>query len=187
LPWLSDRHELVKPAQLLASSAEEAARIEAQLEAADGMLSQAKELADTELLEAQSLEAERRRKLAERLAGNQNKQRKLFDPMEFAVALKDVLLADFAPTMHWHSAAPSPKQLNAIERFGINPESIRSRGHASALLDKLCKRSRLSLATPAQLRWLVKLQHPAPTLVSFKEASAFLSEQFNRRRGATTL
>jgi hypothetical protein len=79
------------------------------------------------------------------------------------------------------SAAPSPKQLNAIERFGINPTSIRSRGHASALLDKLCKRSRFSLATPAQLRWLVKLQHPAPTLVSFDEASAFLSEKFSRR------
>jgi len=146
--WLTDRHDLVKPAQLVAVDDDEAERIEAQLDAADGMLDQAKELSDQALLDARSLEAERRRQLAERLANNATRERKLFDAMEFAVGLRDVLLADFTPTMHWHVAAPSPKQLAALERFGINPTSIQSRGHASAILDKLVRRSRMSLATP---------------------------------------
>jgi superfamily II DNA or RNA helicase len=180
--WLSDRHDLVRPAQLVAASAEEADRIEAELDLADGMLAQAKELSDQALLAVQSVEAERRRQLAERLAKNSTRERKLFDAMEFAVGLRDVLLADYAPTMHWHAERPSPKQLAALERFGINPESILSRGHASALLDKLVTRAHMQLATPGQLRWLVKLGHPNPAIVSFTEASAFLSARFNRNR-----
>lgn len=179
--WLTERHDLVRPAQLVASSVEEADRIDAQLDAADGMLDQAKEFADDALMERRRVEAERRRKLAGDLAENQHKQRKLFDAMEFAVDLKDVILADFAPTMDWHNCEPSAKQLNALSRFGINPGSVQSRGHSSALLNKLFERSRYNLATPGQLRWLVKLQHPNPAIVSFAEASAFLSQRFNRR------
>lgn len=82
--------------------------------------------------------------------------------------------------MHWHNESPSREQRAAIERFGIDPASIQSRGHASALLDRLIKRTKLHLATPGQLRWLVKIGHPNPTFASFDEASAFLSAKFNR-------
>jgi superfamily II DNA or RNA helicase len=182
--WLTDRHDLVKPAQLVAADDDEAERIESELDAADGMLVEAKELSDQALLDARSLEAERRRQLAERLAEGSKRERKLFDAMEFAVGLRDVLLADFTPTMHWHAHPPSPKQLSALERFGINPTSVQCRGHASAILDKLVRRSRMSLATPGQLRWLVKLGHPNPAIASFDEASTFLSARFNRNRAA---
>ncbi len=182
--WLSNRHDLVRPAQLVAADENEAERIETQLDAAGGMLARAKELSDQALIEARSVEAERRRKLAERLAENSTRERKLFDAMEFAVGLRDVLLCDYTPTMHWHAEPASPKQLKALERFGINPLTVQSRGHASAVLDKLVTRARISLATPGQLRWLVKLGHPNPAIVSFAEASAFLSARFNRNRAA---
>jgi superfamily II DNA or RNA helicase len=180
--WLTDRHDLVRPAQLMASSLDEAERIEAELDKAGGNLERAKELSDAALLEARNLEAERRRKLAEKLAHNRDRQRNLFDAMEFAVGLRDVLLVEFEPTMAWHTEKPSQKQLAAIARFGIDPSSIQSRGHASAILDKMVKRSRMRLATPRQLRWLVKLGHPNPAIVSFDEANAFLTARFNRNR-----
>jgi hypothetical protein len=157
---------------------DEAERIEAELAKADGMLAEAKELSDEAFLEAQSLEAERRRKLAEKLAANTKNDRRLFDAMAFAVDLRDVQLSDFTPTMTWHAEHPTQKQLKAISRFGLDPASVSSRGHAAALLDRLFKRVRLSLATPKQLRWLVKLGHPTPALASFAEASRFLSEKF---------
>jgi superfamily II DNA or RNA helicase len=178
--WLSDRHDLVKPAQLMASSPDEAGRIEAQLEAANGMLGLAKEFSDTALLEAQSVEAERRRQLAEKLAGSQNKQKKLYDVITVATDLRDVLLTEFVPTMQWHQETPTQGQRDTLEKFGIDSVSVQSRGHASAVIDRLIKRAKLHLATPGQLRWLVKLRHPNPTLASFDEASAFLSAKFNR-------
>jgi superfamily II DNA or RNA helicase len=178
--WLTERHDLVKPTQLVAVSVAEAGRIEAQLEAADGMLGLAKEFSDSALLDAQSLEAERRRNLAEKLADGQ-KQRKLYDVITVATDLRDVLLTDFVPTMQWHQAPPSQGQRAALERFGIDPATVQSRGHASAMIDKLVKRANLHLATAGQVRWLVKLGHPNPTLVSFEEARAFLDEKFSRR------
>jgi superfamily II DNA or RNA helicase len=178
--WLSERHDLVKPAQLVASDAEEAARIEAQLGAADGMLGLAKELSDTALLEVQSVEAERRQKLAESIARAQGKPRKVYDVMTVATDLRDVSLTKFTPTMHWHDYPPSLDQLKTLEKFSVDVTTVKTRGHASTLLDKLIKRCKLHLATPGQLRWLVKLGHPNPTLASFDEASAFLSAKFNR-------
>src|SRR5262249_53206902 len=96
--WLTQRHDLVKPAQLVASSLEEAERIEAQLANAQGMLTLAKDLSDRALLRARSLQEERRAKLAQRLAEASGRPRKLFDVMRFAVDVQDVVLADFVPT-----------------------------------------------------------------------------------------
>ena len=100
--------------------------------------------------------------------------------MEFALSLNDTNLAEFMPTMHWHEDEPSDKQRALIARFGINPDSVLNKGHASALLDKLFLRSRLNLATAKQVRWLQRIGYPHPELATFQEATAYLTEWGNR-------
>ena len=53
--------------------------------------------------------------------------------------------------------------------------------HAAAILDKLFLRRDLGLATPKQVRWLRKFDHPHPELATFTEASAFLDQRWGKR------
>jgi hypothetical protein len=95
-----------------------------------------------------------------------------------AVTLNDAHLAEFVPVMQWQGDAPSPKQLEVLEKFGLDATSILTKGHASFLLDRLIMRRRLELATPKQVRLLRKFGHPRPELATFKEAQAFLAIKF---------
>lgn len=167
--WLTEEHSLVKPAHLIAQDAEEADEI---TEALGG---------EGDLEEAQAeVVADRTRRLQERLRLNAKRSSRIFDAMEFAVGIADPDLADFVPTMGWHGDPVSPKQGDILARWGIDPASIRCKGQASAIIDKLFLRRDLGLATAKQVRWLQKLGHPHPELATFEEASAFLSEKFGR-------
>ena len=55
------------------------------------------------------------------------------------------------------------------------PDAVRSRGHASAILDRVMTRRDLRLATPKQLFWLRRTGHKNPETASFDEATAWLS------------
>ncbi|XHR30881.1 MAG: DEAD/DEAH box helicase [Chthoniobacteraceae bacterium] len=168
--WLAEEHNLIKPAHLVAGDEEEAMAITDAL-AGDGDLEEAKATA----------EEDRATKLRERLRQNQNRIARTFDAMEFALSLKDVDLAEFTPTMRWHEHDVSDKQRAIIARFGLDPDSVQNKGHASALLDRLFLRSNLHLATAKQLRWLYQIGHPHPETLTCKEASAYLSEWANRK------
>jgi len=119
--------------------------------------------------------------LQERLKRNRNRTARSFDALEFALSLRDVNLAEFVPTMRWHGDEVSDKQRALIDRFGLDGNSVQNKGHASALLDKLFLRSDLGLATAKQLRWLYQIGHPHPETLTFKEASAYLTEWANRK------
>ena len=49
-------------------------------------------------------------RLARELEASRQKKAESFDLLEFAVAIGDVHLAKFEPTMHWHEDAVTPKQ-----------------------------------------------------------------------------
>lgn len=168
--WLTHDHSLIKPAHLVARDDEEAERIGAML-GSGGDLEQAE----------RDAVAERTRSLAERLAANRGRNARTFDPLEFAVSLQDTELAEFEPTMQWHSDTPTDRQMKVLARFGFDTRQITCKGHAGAILDRIFRRSDLKLATPKQLRWLVKLGHPEPQLATFDEAKAFLDERFHKR------
>lgn len=168
--WLAEEHNLIKPAHLIAGDEEEAKAIMDAL-GGDGDLEEAKAAA----------EADRAEKLRERLERNRTRTSRSFDAMEFALSLKDVALAEFMPTMPWHEQEVTDKQRALIARFGLDPDSVQNRGHASALLDKLFLRSRLNLATAKQVRWLYRTGHPQPETLTFEEASAYLSAWADRK------
>jgi superfamily II DNA or RNA helicase len=165
--WQAGEHSLVKPAHLIAEDEEDARALTEKL-GGEGDLEEARE----------EVNADRTRTLAERLRENRRRKGSVLDPLELAVTLNDAHLAEFVPVMQWHGDAPSAKQLDVLERFGIDATTILTKGHASFLLDRLITRRKLELATPKQVRLLRKYEHPRPELATFKEAQAFLARKF---------
>jgi superfamily II DNA or RNA helicase len=174
--WLTADHSLIKPAHLVAKDEKEA----------DGVARMLAEHEDLERAVEDAAEA-RARSLCERLELNRTRPPRYFDPLEFAVSLGDVELAEFEPTMPWHSDGVTIKQIKMLGRYGIDHRNVASKGHAAAILDRIFSRSRLQLATPKQLLWLRKLGHPKPELATFQEAKQFLDEKFGKRSPATAV
>ena len=169
--WMTGRHSLVRPAHLVASTPE----------IADAMIAQAAAAGDDErdlLADEVDAKAQREAALAAELAAHARRASRQLDPVEFALSLHELDLADYEPTMPWHSQPPSPKQLALIERAGLNPAAIRDKGHAAALIDRILARRNLGLATPKQVACLRRHGHPRPDLVSFDEARSWMDERF---------
>lgn len=178
--WQTEEHQLIKPAHLIAEDEADAGDLTRVL-GGDGFLAAARDQVEEERLEklaAKAAEADRTAKLTERLRGNWRRTSQVLDPIELAVSLNDVHLAAHDATMEWHGQEPTPRQLETLEKFGIDGRAVRSRGHASVLLDRLFTRRRLGLATPRQARALQRFGHPHPETATFAEAKAFLSERF---------
>jgi superfamily II DNA or RNA helicase len=169
--WLSQEHSLISPAHLIAGSAEEADAITEALALGDGDLEEAK----------QKVDADRAASLRERLRENSKREARTFDALEFALSINEVDIAEFQPTMRWHEDEMTPKQRDMLLRYGIAPESVRNKGQACAILDKVFTRMDLGLASAKQVRWLRKLGHPQPELATFAEAKAFLDQRWNGR------
>lgn len=166
--WMSEEHNLVKPAHLIASDPDEAHAITAAL-GIEGDLKDAKEKADVD----------RAATLRQRLRQNARRTSRTFDAVEFALSLGDVQLADFVPTMDWHVDPSTAKQRAILSKFGVDPGTIQCKGQAAALLDKLFLRSDLGLASARQVLWLRKLGHPTPELATFEEAKEFLDAKWS--------
>jgi superfamily II DNA or RNA helicase len=168
--WLTNDHSLIQPAHLIAKDSQEAEVVTRLLK-------------DQEDLEAaaESAAEVRTRKLSERLEVNRARIPRFFDPLEFAVSLRDLELAEFEPTMPWHSDRVTIKQIKMLSRYGLDHRNVATKGHAAAILDRVFTRSRLRLATPKQLVWLRKLGHPGPELAGFEEATRFLDGKFAKR------
>lgn len=81
--------------------------------------------------------------------------------------------------MGWHVAGSTPKQTQLLTKFGIDPMSVMTKGHAALLLDRIFMRLDLKLATAKQVRWACgTCRYSEPELASFKEASDFLNTRF---------
>jgi hypothetical protein len=167
--WMSEEHNLVKPANLIASDPEEANAITAAL-GFEGDLEEAKGKAD----------ADRAATLRQRLKQNARRTSRTFDAVEFALSLGEVELADFMPTMGWHGDPATGKQKAILSKFGVDPGTITCKGQAGALLDKLFLRRDLGLASARQVLWLRKLGHATPELATFEEAKQFLDAKWNK-------
>jgi superfamily II DNA or RNA helicase len=175
--WMTEKHALVRPAHLVAPS-EEIARQMTEISEDEAQWDM-----ESDLLElATDAKETREQALAEALQANSKRQGRLIDPIQFALSLHEIDLADWEPTMRWHADAPSDKQLELLGRLGFNPDAILSKGYASALLDKIMARRDLRLATPKQVRWLERTGHPSPETATFEEASEWLSGCFGEGR-----
>ena len=70
---------------------------------------------------------------------------------------------------------PTAKQIAALEKNGINPESITCQGHASKLLDTLSVRRYAGLSSPKQIRVLERFAFQQVGQWSWQEANKMIS------------
>lgn len=147
--WMTEKHDLARPASLLGKDAE-------VKEKADEKLATGEEFDIGELVAdaERDVVAERERKLAEELEKMRKRKKKLVDPLQFAMSIQDLDLAEYRPTFAWEVGAPTDGQKRALENFGLDSDAVESRGQASALIDALMKRIDSGLATPKQVRLL---------------------------------
>jgi hypothetical protein len=83
--------------------------------------------------------------------------------------------------MQWQAQSPTSKQLDVLQKFGLDTVGIQTKGHASLILDRLITRRKLGLATPKQVRVMRRYGHQRPETATFEEAKQFLDAQFVNR------
>jgi superfamily II DNA or RNA helicase len=164
--WLTHRHNLIRPASLIAQDDEEARAM-----GGDGDL----------LDRAEEYRQKRFARLAKELEANKQRKAKEFDLLEFAVAIGDAELASFASKMRWHEDPITLRQTEFLARCGINPAILKGKGHACHVIDRIIQRRAAGLATYKQVRTLRKFGVPDPHLISFARASAILDRLFSER------
>ncbi|MCA1995932.1 MAG: DEAD/DEAH box helicase [Armatimonadetes bacterium] len=171
--YLSDTMDLIRPARLIAETQEQA-------DAMTALLAGGRQL---DLLEVDRAATEdRKRKLAEQLAEKARRKTRTVDAVEFALRVGADDFLDYEPTMPWEALPPSPRQLEVLAGAGFDAATVTCKGMASKILDLLFRRRALGLATPKQVRWLVKLGHPSPNTATFEEAARFLDSRFGARK-----
>ncbi len=147
--WLTEKYDLCHPANLVTDKPEEQIRMTLKLEKG--------QLLDLEELEEdvkKDILAERKKALAKALQEQKDKQRRVLNPLEVGVMLNNTEITDYEPTFARETEPPSDKQLSALEKFGMDPSTIKTRGEASLLLQVLIARSQAGLCTLKQIRFL---------------------------------
>jgi superfamily II DNA or RNA helicase len=170
--WNSERHELCRPAYLVAESEEVAKRMTEKInEAGD-------EGADLEAVQEEAqgeLVNERELALAKQLAEMRHRKRALVDPLQYAVSIQAEDLVDYVPSFDWEMAPASKGQLQTLEKSGIFPEEITCAGQAAKLLERLNVRRASGFATPKQVRTLERFDYPHAGTMTFAEANKIIS------------
>lgn len=169
--WMTERHDLCRPAHLVAQSPEVAARMTELAEQAPGGV-------DLEACERQAsadVVAQREESLARELKAMKGRKRKLVDPVQFEMSIQAEDLAGWEPAFPADLEPPTDKQLAALERFGIFPDEVACKGKASLLLERLDKRRREGLTTPKQIRCLERFGFSHVGTWPFDAASNMIS------------
>lgn len=149
--WLHTKHNLVRPAHLIAKTQEEAEVITkiAEEESKPGGQGEL----DLEGLATAATE-KRHEALRKKLEANRTKKGKLIDAMEYAMREGKADLVDYEPVMKWESHPVTEPQARALKRNGIDPESVGNKGQATKLLDVVFSKQKLLLASDAQRRFM---------------------------------
>lgn len=169
--WHTERHELCRPAHLVAGDDEVAAAMTSRIAEAGCPV-------DIEAAEEQAksdVVAQREEKLAEELKAMRTRRRKLVDPLQFEMSIAAEDLTGYVPQFGWEMAPASDGQLAALEKFGIFPDAVECAGKASVLLDRLGKRRDAGLTTPKQIRLLEGRGFKRVGTWRFDEASSMIS------------
>ena len=148
--WLTERHDLCRPACLICKDEEVSKKMTEEL-------NESGEAVDLEEAAAQAesdVVAEREQKLAEKLAQMRKRKRKLVDPLQYAISIQSLDLAEFQPDLGDDTSSPTQKQMEQLEKYGIFGDEIETAAEASAIINTLHTRTADGLTTPKQIRCL---------------------------------
>ena len=157
--WLSTKHNLCKPASLVSDNDTDIETVSKKSEAEQidlfGALTDAEE--------------SRKAALAEALRKKAKKKARLIDPIELFDLLDDMDLANHEDVFKWQKEDATEKQIETLEKFGIDAEGI-TKGYAAAIMDRAIERSKKGYATLKQVHLLKKYHYDAVNW-SFIQAS----------------
>lgn len=148
--WMTDKHELCRPADLVCEDRAVARQMTENL-AQTGCPEDIEEAAAQA---SEDVVAQREEALAKQLEEQRRKKAKLVDPLQYEMSIQAEDLAGYVPAFGWEAGPPSAEQSAALEKMGILPDAVESAGKASLLLDRLNKRRAEGLTTPKQIRVL---------------------------------
>ena len=148
--WMTDKHELCRPADLVCEDRAVARQMTENL-AQTGCPEDIEEAA---VQASEDVVAQREEALAKQLEEQRRKKARLVDPLQYEMSIQAEDLAGYVPAFGWEAGPPSAEQTAALEKMGILPDAIESAGKASLLLDRLNKRRAEGLTTPKQIRVL---------------------------------
>lgn len=164
--WMTDKHELCRPADLVCEDRAVARQMTENL--AESGCPQDIEKAAVQASE--DVVAQREEALAKQLEEQRRKKAKLVDPLQYEMSIQAEELAGYVPAFGWEAGPPTEQQVAALEKLGILPDAVESAGKASLLLDRLHKRRDEGLTTPKQIRCLEKYGFQHVGRWSFEQA-----------------
>ncbi len=150
--WMTDRHELCRPADLVCEDKAVARQMTENLAESGGP----QDIEEAAVQASEDVVAQREEALAKQLEEQRRKKAKLIDPLQYEMSIQAEDLSGYVPAFGWEAGPPSAEQAAALEKLGILPEAVESAGKASLLLDRLHKRRDEGLTTPKQIRCLEK-------------------------------
>ena len=148
--WNTERHELCRPAHLIAQSEEIAQQMTKTIQESAYPL----DIEDVEKQATEDVVAAREEALAKKLEEMKKRKRKLVDPLQFEMSIQAEDLSSYTPAFGWECGPPSDKQIKTLEKLGIFPDEIDNAGKATKILERLDKRRAEGLTTPKQIRFL---------------------------------
>lgn len=163
--WMTGKHNLVHPADIICKTKEIAEMTTKDLEKG----------AEQDLFAAEHNALEERKNALQKAleeAEKERKQKKLIDPLEYELTVQMDDLIDYVPTFGWEAEPATDKQKAAIEKFGIYAEDM-CKGQASKLLSNLIERK--DMASPKQIGLLNKYGFQGVYLWTKEEASHVVS------------
>lgn len=165
--WHTERHELCRPACLIAETQDVADKMTEQIAAAGYPV----DIEEAEISASAEVIADREAALAEKLEKMKRRRSKLVDPMQYAMSIQDNALSNYAPAFGWEQNPVSESQKKALENRGIDPDAVDTAGRAEKLLKACAQRQLAGLATPKQIRRLERYGFQHVGNWSFEAAS----------------
>jgi len=173
--WMTGKHKLVKPADIVCKKEEIAAKINETIDESGEEF----DLLEMEEKVSEDVRKQREEALRKQLEEEQRRAKaksKLIDPLEFELSIMDEDLTDYVPVWGWEMEAPSARQLETLEKFGLDVEKIDNKGLASKLLDKCITRANAKLATIKQMQQLKKWGFKDVNLWTMTDASKIMGQ-----------
>lgn len=164
--WMTDKHELCRPADLVCEDRAVARQMTENL-AQTGC---PEDIEKAAVQASEDVVAQREEALVKQLEEQRRKKARLVDPLQYEMSIQAEDLAGYVPAFGWEAGPPSAEQTAALEKMGILPDAVESAGKASLLLDRLHKRRDEGLTTPKQIRCLEKYGFQHVGRWSFEQA-----------------
>lgn len=149
--WNTEKHELCRPACLIAEEQEVAKKMTERMEQLPGL---PLDIEEEERRANEDVVADRESALAKKLDEVKKRKSRLVDPIQYAMSIQAADLADYVPAFGWEANPVSDTQRAALEKRGISADGVDCAGKAEKLLRACAQRQLAGLATPKQIRCL---------------------------------